>query len=349
MGTRRNLADLAGALLGRGGAAGAAFTRIARAGDWWEYKLVPVGAMFYATALVIGLPLHVAWPAALLLLAAIGSGAVYVSVLNDLADREEDAAAGKRNGVAGRSPILIALLIALPVAVGAAVAWNWRDDPLRLWPYLAAWVVFTLYSLPPVRLKVRGLAGVLADAAGAHLLPAFLATVIVFRFAGIRPDPFWLTATGVWAFAYGLRGILWHQLADEAADRAAGVRTFVHRSGRASTIRLARYGIFPLELCALAAMLSQMPSWLPLLFLFLYVPLVRHKLRVFRMVAVTVDPKPRYLIVLQDYYDVLLPLALLLACAWRWPLDLAVLVIHFGLFPRRAIQFFGDLWRIRPF
>jgi 1,4-dihydroxy-2-naphthoate octaprenyltransferase len=349
MGPLRKIGSAGGALGGNGRAAAGRLARIARAGEWWEYKLVPIFAMFYATALVAGIPLHTLWPAALLLLVAIGGGAVYVSMLNDVTDRAEDAAAGKANRMAGRGPATIALLLAVPIAVGLAAIWNWRADPLRLVPYLGAWIAFTLYSLPPFRLKARGVAGVLADACGAHLFPTMVAVAVVLRFGGIEADAIWLAATSLWAFAYGLRGILWHQLLDAEADRAASVSTFVQRSGRDHVVALARTFIFPIELCAFAIVLSQMPSYLPILFLFLYAPWVRHKLHVFRMEAVIVEPRPRYLIILQDYYDLLLPLALLLTCAWRWPADLAVLIIHFLLFPRRLLTTARDMWKLRPF
>jgi 1,4-dihydroxy-2-naphthoate octaprenyltransferase len=347
MGLARNIRGWIAGLNGDG-AAGRLAT-VARAGEWWEYKLVPTFAMFYATALAGGIPLHTLWPAALLLLVAIGVGAAYVSILNDVTDRQEDAAAGKPNRMAGRSPVAIALFLAVPIAVGLVVVWNWRDDPLRLIPYLAAWTAFSLYSLRPFRLKARGAAGVLADACGAHLFPTLVAVAIVLRFAGIEPNPVWLAATSLWAFAYGLRGILWHQLLDAEADRAAAVSTFVQRSGRDHAVALARYVVFPVELCAFSIVLSQMPSYLPILFLGLYALLVKRKLRVFVMEAVIVEPRPRYLIILHDYYDLLLPLALLLASAWRSPADLVVLAVHFLLFPRRLIATAADLWRLRPF
>ena len=349
MGALRKMGGVGGRVSGHGRTAAVRLARIARAGEWWEYKLVPIFAMFYATALVAKIPLHTLWPAALLLLTSIGSGAVYVSMLNDVTDRAEDAAAGKANRMAGRGPATIAILLAVPICVGLAVIWNWRADPLRLLPYLGAWIAFTLYSLPPFRLKARGVAGVLADACGAHLFPTMVAVAVVLRFAGFEVNPIWFAATSLWAFAYGLRGILWHQLLDAEADRAASVSTFVQRSGRDHVVALARFVIFPVELGAFAIVLSQMPSYLPILFLFLYAPMVRRKLRVFRMVAVIVEPRPRYLIILQDYYDLLLPLALLLACAWRWPADTVVLIIHFLLFPRRLITTARDMWKLRPF
>jgi hypothetical protein len=324
-------------------------TDIARAGEWWEYKLVPIFAMFYATALISGAPLHSLWLAAVTLLAALVPGAIYVSVVNDLTDREEDAAAGKRNRLAGKSAPAAALLLALPIAAGIAFMWLWRDDPLLLIPYLAAWFAFSLYSLPPFRLKARGVAGVFADASGAHLFPTFLAVALAYRASGTEPNAVWLTATSLWALAYGLRGILWHQLLDADADRTAAVRTFVAENPRQYIVRLARYVVFPVEICAFAIVLSQVPSYLPMLFLFGYALLVKRRIRLFQQVAVIVEPRPRYLIILHEYYDLFLPVALLLACVWRSPLDAVALLLHFLLFPGRLIMTSQDLWKLRPF
>jgi 1,4-dihydroxy-2-naphthoate octaprenyltransferase len=341
------------AIATRGGAATPSarsrLVEVARAGEWWEYKLVPILAVFYATALVLRVPITSLWPAALTLLAALVPGAVYVSLINDLTDRKEDSMAGKVNRLAGRSASAMALLIGFPVAAGLFFAWMWRDDPLLLVPYLAAWAAFSLYSIPPFRLKARGFPGVLADACGAHLLPTMVGAALVFRATGAAPSLLWLASAGIWALAYGLRGILWHQLLDAEHDRAAAVRTFVLRQSRRSILRLAHFVLFPIEICTFAFLMSQMTSALPLVFLLLYGLLVKRRLRLFRMNAVIVEPRPRYLIILHEYYDLFLPLALLLASAWRFPLDLLALVAHFILFPRRLTQTARDLWKLRPF
>ncbi|HZG09243.1 MAG TPA: UbiA family prenyltransferase [Allosphingosinicella sp.] len=327
----------------------ARLAEVARASEWWEFKLVPLFAMFYATALVAGAPLHDLGWAALTLMAAIVPGAAYVSIVNDLTDRKEDAAAGKANRLANRSGAAVALLIAVPISIGLFFAWTWRNDLTLLLPYLAAWAAFTLYSVPPFRLKTRGVAGVLADASGAHLFPTLVAVMLVIRSAGVEANAVWLAASSLWALAYGLRGIIWHQLLDDEADRRAAVDTFVQRSERRSIIILARWIIFPIELCAFSILLSQMPSWLPILFLGGYGIMVRRKLKLFRLDAVIVEPKERHLIILNEYYDLFLPLALLVACAWRWPWDAAALLLHFLLFPRRLVQTSQDMWKLRPF
>src|SRR5690349_9955647 len=165
------------------------------------------------------------WMGALSLLLAIIPAAIYASLINDVTDLAGDLRAGKRNSLAGRSRSFVATLVAIVIAVGFFFAWLWRDDAALLWCYLATWLAFSLYSLPPLRLKERGAAGVLCDAAGEHLFPALVAVLLACRGAQRAVNGSWIAAVAVWALAFGLRGIVWHQLTDIANDRAADFRT----------------------------------------------------------------------------------------------------------------------------
>lgn len=314
-----------------------------RAGEWWEYKLAPIFAAFYATALTLGVPVSSLWLALLTTLLALVPGAAYVSVINDLTDREEDLAAGKPNRLAGRSRAFAAMLVAITAGTGVVFCVLWRDDVLLLTPYLGAWLAFSLYSLPPFRWKTRGILGVLCDASGAHLFPTLVAVILAFRGAGRPVSVAWLAAIGVWAFANGLRGILWHQLTDRENDRIAGVRTFAERHPPHVAMRLGTYVAFPLELLALASMFWLMRNLLPLLFLGVYAYVASKRLRHWKMNAVIVAPKPRFLIVLHEYYDVYLPVSILIASALRHPLDWIVLGIHLLVFPTRVRQTLREL------
>ncbi len=226
-----------------------------RAVEWWEYKFSPIFATVYATAFLLGVSIISLWPLLLLALFALVPGAAYVSVINDLTDRKDDLASGKQNRLVGRSRTFIALTLACCVLPGALVAIYWRHDLLLLTIYLANWTVFSLYSLPPVRLKKRGLLGVLADASGAHLLPTLLVVSLVYRWREVSIDFLWFAAVAVWSLSYGLRGILWHQLSDAENDQKAGVHTFVLRHGRSNLHRLGTFVVFPAELTAFALML----------------------------------------------------------------------------------------------
>lgn len=321
-------------------------TEVIRAGEWWEYKLVPIFALLYGTAVELGAPIWSLWQTAITVMLALVPGAAYVSVINDITDRADDEAAGKPNRLAGRSPLAIGMIVTATILPGLVFAWLWRNDVPLLSLYLAAWLAFSLYSLPPFRFKARGFLGVLCDAGGAHLFPTLVAVLLVYRGTGHPPDQAWLMAVGIWSLSYGVRGILWHQLTDRELDRAAGVRTFAERHPPAVARRLGTYAAFPLELLALATMLWLMHTLLPLLFLAVYAYVAAKRLRHWQMSAVIVAPKPRFLIVLHEYYDVYLPVAMLVSAALRHPLDWVVLPIHLIVFPARLRQTLRDLWKM---
>ncbi|HWW42405.1 hypothetical protein, partial [Pedobacter sp.] len=74
--------------------------KIIRSADWWEYKLPPLLAIGYATALKTPEPFLSLMPHLLFILFSIIIGAIYVSIINDITDIEIDQASGKKNKMA---------------------------------------------------------------------------------------------------------------------------------------------------------------------------------------------------------------------------------------------------------
>ncbi len=327
-------------------AQGLGLTRTVRAADWWEFKLSPIFATAYATALLLGVPVLGLWPVLLLALAALVPGAAYVSVLNDLTDLEDDVASGKSNRLVGRSRAFAAAVLACCVVPGMAVAVYWRGDPLLLALYLAAWAAFTLYSVRPARLKERGAWGLLADASGAHLFPTLVVVVLVFRRSGAPVDALWFGAVAAWSLCLGLRGNLWHQLSDVDNDAKAGLLTFARRHKITRLRGLGNFVIFPVEAAAFAVILLRAGSLAALLALGLYALLEWSRKGLWKMRLVVVVPAERSSILLLEYYEVFFPLALLLAASLRHPPDALVAAAHLLLFPRRATQCLKDIVKL---
>ena len=94
-----------------------------RTGEWWDHKLVPLLTAFYATALYAGAGVSALWPTALVFLLSLLPGAAYVSIVNDVFDVRSDAAAGKPNRMAARSPAMRAAAVAACVAAGLPFFW----------------------------------------------------------------------------------------------------------------------------------------------------------------------------------------------------------------------------------
>ena len=318
-------------------------SRTFRAAEWWEFKLSPMLAIAYATAFLLKISILSLWPLLLLALVALAACAAYVSVINDLTDLEDDLASGKANRLVGKSRMFGAAALACCIVPGAAVAIYWRDDPLLLSLYLAPWAAFTLYSLPPVRLKKRGVFGLLADACGAHLFPTLFAAALVYRQHAGPLDAVWLASVAAWSLSFGLRGILWHQLSDLHNDEKIGLRTFARRHKIAWLHRLGNFTIFPAEVAAFCFMLWHAGSRIAVVLLCYYLLLTFLRKRLWGVNLVVVIPKARSYIAMQEYYEVFFPLAFLLSSSGLYPLDALLIVPHLLLFPRRAVQSVKDM------
>ena len=291
-------------------------SKIARAGEWWGYKIASVLATGYATAALLNQSLWPLAPYLLLLVVALTAGAVYVSILNDWTDRADDRVAGKPNRLANRPNRFVEKILGLCLIAGFGFGiYFWRLNPLSSLLYGGSWVAYSLYSLPPVRLKIRGLSGVLADAMGAHLFPHLLAVSLVGYWVGQPVPSLWWVAVGGWSFASGIRNILKHQLGDAAADRHAGVQTLVVRWGSYRAHGLGAFVAFPVEVLALGGMLFMLGQGIPILFLLAYLALEMLRARFWRIRPVILDPSQR--IIFDEYYSIFFPLALLLTQCLR--------------------------------
>ncbi len=317
-----------------------------RASEWWEFKLPPMFAALYATAFMLGAPISSLWRLLLLALVALVPGAAYVSVINDFTDMQDDIDSGKNNRLIGRSSTFIAFSLICCVVPGIAMSIYWRNDPVLLSLYLAAWLSFSLYSIPPARLKNRGALGPLADASGAHLFPTLLVVFLVYRRLGFAPDPLWIAAVAVWSFSFGLRGILWHQLRDAKNDEKIGLTTFVRNRTVTQLSWLGNWVIFPLELAGLATILWLTGSKLAIAFLAFYALVEWARVVRWKMNIVTLIPKDRYSIAMLEYYEVLLPLSFLLSSSLQHPMDAIVVVAHVLLFPSRLMQLAKDVLKL---
>ncbi len=320
-----------------------------RASQWWAPKLAPVLGTGYATVFLLGVSIWDHFGALLLTLAALIPGAVYAAVLNDATDLVDDRAAGKTNRFAGQSKTIAITVLLVCLCIGAIVgALAWRRDPTVAICYIAAWLAFSAYSVPPVRLKARGILGALADASGAHLLPQLLVVLVVFH-ATSRPVRVpWIALVGSWALAAGIRSILCHQLDDVAADRESGVLTAARRHPRLARVSGA-WVFFPIEMGAFVAMLAMTRNVLAWLLLPAYGLLEMSRVRWYGVNVRLVSPAATRSIAMHDFYVVLYPLAFLVASSIRYSRDAAVLLVNMVLFPRplyrMAVQAGGTLRR----
>jgi 4-hydroxybenzoate polyprenyltransferase len=239
--------------------------RIVRAGNWWASKLPPLIGLALALAVVFPLSFErtVEVIVAVILVTGGAVGA-YGHLLNDAFDLEADRRAGRPNRLSRVAAPVRFLMVAAALGLAFLPAVVVHYGPLVLGLLVLECALPALYSIPPLRLKDRGLWGVVADAAGAHAVP----TLIVIAAAvgpGMGEHPVVIGCAIVWAVAVGLEGILWHQLRDREDDRAAGATTLAVRHG-ARRVRHVLVAILqPVKATALVALVVSLQPAAPVL------------------------------------------------------------------------------------
>lgn len=309
------------------------FIGLIRAPHWWDSKL-PLGlGIAYALAWRMRLPISaLAYPMFVLLMAGV-TLAIYASIYNDLLDEDEDRRAGKVTGIMRLSPTGKKTALGLTLAAMVLTTGLLLRYPVALGIYLIGWVIFILYSRPPVRLKARGAWGVLCVSLGEQFLPFLLAVALIASAAGARPPIPWLAAMVVFAMAFGIRSILWHQLGDAENDRISGTNTLGAKYDAQFLRRLGERYVFPVELCAFAILLALSRSWMAWAALGMYLGMEALRVKCFRLKIVVVDPQPAFRFAMLEYYQLFFPLAFLLEYARHGRSVAPLLIAQILLFP----------------
>lgn len=289
------------------------FWKLIRAHEWWNYKIPPALAMAYAFAWSKNVPFGTLFGPTLLILLAGFSAGIYASVFNDYMDMEQDKQADKETPMMSLSAWQRHSVIIFSLSLDLLVAFLLLRLPLSLFCFTMIWLGYTAYSLPPFRLKERGVLGVLCIAVGEHVLATLLSISIVSEINGLQV-PFWpALAACVWSLCFGCRGILWHQIADVENDLKVGCKTMGANLGATALRRFGNFFVFPLEIICFGTVLiftNNILAWC-----LLPIHLLLEYLRVKDMKAniIIVNPAPNARFALFEYYQLFFPISILIS------------------------------------
>lgn len=239
---------------------------VVRANNWWASKMPPLLAIAYAEILFHHSPLGLSLSLLAAVFWSLCSVASYGHVINDIFDIEQDRQAGKRNFMAPFTAAQQAGFALLTFAAGfLPLAWV-HYGPAAIVAMLINFGLPTIYSIPPLRFKERGILGVLCDTSGAHLVPTiFIALAYANNASSPSPEAArFLFAAAPWAFVFGLKGILHHQLADRESDLIAGAVTFGTKSDPTRTLRFVSRILYWVELVTFAGVVATLWPVAPL-------------------------------------------------------------------------------------
>jgi 4-hydroxybenzoate polyprenyltransferase/SAM-dependent methyltransferase len=326
----------------------APFFAFARPGNWLASKIPPLLAIAYIDILRFGIAPNEAARLLVSALVSIFCVAVYGHVVNDIFDLEADRLANKVNRLAATRParrllLILGFLLAgfLPVLVtGYSIGAVSLLGLNYLWP--------TIYSIPALRLKERGLLGVACDALGSHITPTLF---ILALFATAAPSGLTVTAlvATLWAALLGLKGILHHQIVDRDNDIQSGVATFATKADAATLQRfLTRFNLWA-ELPVSALFTLLVCPWFPLAIpaFVLYTGSEALKYRLGFQFALSTDPatvRPSAPFTNEMFYILWMPMAAAVQLGFEGPGFFWVPLLHAAVFREPLLRQLDD-WR----
>lgn len=297
----------------------------------WMYAIAPATAYFYLFLSII----------------TITGIAGYAYLLNDWSDEQKDRISGKKNATSGLSVIQKWGLLWLFGALAIVPWFYFPTTSFTLSLLVLELALFAAYSLPPLRLKERPIAGVVVDALYAHVVPVVLATATF----GLLPSG--ATRAGAinitllfmvthWQFFNGIRNILLHEEEDRDKDLQSNTTTFA----TAYTLDITSSVIeaaFKLEILCLAFVLYVGPSplasgWLLAYGMFLISLFAQMGLKMFS----AANFRTAVYRFADDFYNLWFPLPVLALLCYQNTNYVFLLAMHLLLLPNPIKRFISE-------
>jgi hypothetical protein len=233
---------------------------------WWASHYGTMMAFVYLVVAISPAPPSLATFLQMLgifTIASLGIG-TFGHLLNDLTDITQDLRSGAQSLVASRSPFIRSVFFIIAL-IAAILPWWWLPSTPVIVALLAAeFLFFALYSIPPFRLKNRGILGPIADSLYAYVIPNLVAVLLFAQLGGGFP-PWMVGVMAVWTLLFGVNHIVQHQLIDESRDRIDGLHTFVVTCGWSAALETLRRIIVPLEVLSFIVLLSCVGCFAPVI------------------------------------------------------------------------------------
>lgn len=239
--------------------------KVMKVHNWWASHFGTMTAFIYLiTSISVSPPSLGGFLEAfgLFTLASLGIGS-FGHLLNDVADVSQDMRSGAQNLVARRGPMATAAAFAFALGLGILPWWWLPTTPAILSLVALEYVLFAVYSLPPFRLKNRGIFGPIADALYAYVLPNAVAVLLFARLGQVDVPGWLMMAILVCCFFFGLERILYHQLIDEPRDRIDAITTFAVTRGWKRAFEFVLRWVIPLESITFVALLAALGTFAP--------------------------------------------------------------------------------------
>lgn len=225
------------------------FTEIVPETFWGRRGIVKASQVWLMLAIIVtGMPQDGAiWKDCVLIFLAAASVSVASILVNDITDQPQDAASGKRRWIFALPRPAAIGIVTLLSCLGAIFVLMAGGTTAALLVYIGGIAFGMIYSLPPLRLKERGVLGLycysLATVLGYVALPW-----------AWRGGPWWIPLViGLAVFLDKWTNLHFHQVVDFDADARDGTKTYAIALGKERAGKTLKVVAFATTLLLIAA------------------------------------------------------------------------------------------------
>jgi 4-hydroxybenzoate polyprenyltransferase/sulfatase maturation enzyme AslB (radical SAM superfamily) len=322
--------------------------KLIRISDWWNYLVPFFLGILYISAYIFTVDTGATFIYAGLFLIIIIGTASFGYLLNDFTDREDDRKAGKKNQSALHSSLTLLVILVFSLVLALSAGFLLPRFYQNTILYFALLILFLIYSVNPLRLKRFPVTGIIIDTLYncTFMSLVIINTVYLSSTAGITIDDFVWFVIVLWTFMKGSRGILLHQLMDRSSDKKSGVKTFVIWFSAGKSLRILTRIMLPVETVCVAFLVILLSGYVPGFYLILISFLVYFlsKPNTWKLQKITFR-KFRFKLFfgINDFYEVWVPLSLLVYLSVRDTGFLFLLALHSLFFYKGIIRSFKDV------
>lgn len=203
-----------------------------RTKQWWQPKAGNILALVYLSALQSSISLaEFSFFLPLSLVTIFGIG-LFAHLLNDWADKTVDLKASKSNVFEKRGVGFFAFSTLVSLVFAIAPWFLLPANKFSIALLVTEFLLIVCYAFKPLRLKTKGVWGLMADALYAFAIPAVLA-YHTFTLIGKGSACFYTYLfIAVWQFFSGIYNVAIHQFEDFENDVISGIETWVIKKGK---------------------------------------------------------------------------------------------------------------------
>ena len=261
--------------------------------------------------------------------------AAFAYLLNDYFDKENDETNNKINFFlkTNSNYFLLYIVVSLFIIAIPRLILPW--DNLTMLLLFLLLISLIIYSIPIIRLKTKGIWGVIADSMYAYVISSSLTfyTFAIIMSYDEKSEYFIFGILVIWQFLIGIRSIILHQIEDYNNDLMSH-NTWVVKVGVTKGEKLIKRILLPSEITMLIGSLIVISKYFILIipFSILFWIHVFSKNRYIYKESRIIDYKQFVYTFLDDYYYQCFPVLILIFISIAHPHYTLLLLIHLLIF-----------------